>query len=161
MNPAVQNLKDIHLPPAISAWQLAPVWITLIILFCICATCIAMHFHKMKLRRVALKTALRTLQNLRLSAEEHPLHVVNEISQLLRRVSLFYFNREKVAGLTGNAWLDFLNQTGHTLKFNDKEISTLLTQSQYQKSQDIDLHALFELTKHWLMTVSKTHREKV
>lgn len=164
MNAALQQLKDIHLPPAINTWPIAPGWIALFALL-FATMCYALYlWHKAKKRKYTAKFALAKLEKLHQLMIENPenINIAAEISILLRRTALYYFQREAIAGLSGKHWLNFLNHSGNTTQFTE-EAGRLLTDVPYRKESMTDLTPLFTLTRDWLMTISKkkaTARER-
>lgn len=164
MNTELQQLKDIHLPPAINMWPIAPGWI---ILFALLLSAIIFFFQR-KLsawlafyflrnkKKKAVKFALKKLGQLKSLMAKNPddIHIAAEISTLIRRTALSYFHREEIAGLSGNEWLNFLNRSGNTDQFT-QETGRLLIDAPYRKNITTDLAPLFVLTENWLITISK------
>lgn len=159
MNATLQQLKDIHLPSEINWWPIAPgLMITFILLLLIISYFIYFCYQRNKQKK-AIKFALAKFKKLKELNTHNPdnINIAAELSHLIRRVSLYYFPREKIAGLTGKAWLDFLNQSGNTTAFTG-EISTLLTDAPYAKNVTADLTHLLLLTESWLMTIANKQR---
>lgn len=156
MNPALQQLKDIHLPPAISQWPIAPGWIILYLLAIFALVYVCYYYYQRYRKKYTVKFALARLTKLQQLAVNNTdnINIAAEISTLIRRTALHYFHREEIAGLAGNAWLDFLNRSGKTHKFT-QEIGGLLTEVPYQKEVSTDLNPLFNITRTWLITIGK------
>jgi hypothetical protein len=156
MNPDLQQLKDIHLPKAVTTWPIAPGWIILsILLFCIvCYT--GYRWYSQRRKKYTAHFALAKLNKLRALMVENPekINIAAEISILLRRTALHYFQRDEIAGLSGKEWLCFLNRSGDTTHFTS-ETGYLLTDAPYQKNTLADLTPLFSLAQTWLKTISK------
>ncbi|WP_434361132.1 DUF4381 domain-containing protein [Parasalinivibrio latis] len=93
-------LADIHLQAAPGIWPLAWGWwavIAAVLSILVVATVMIRAFqHKRRARNEAL-SQLASLETLA------------AVNELLKRAALSYFNRETVAGLTGNGWLAFLD----------------------------------------------------
>jgi len=149
--PELAQLRDIHLPAPISWWPLAPGWYGLTGLVLVIILTSLFFFHRHYLNGRAKRHALRLLENYR---QQYP-HLVNSqltsarVSELLKRVALVYFPRGKVAGLQGDSWLSFLNNTSTGLDFNQTQAELL--QLPYQPaSSDINLDLLFTLAKSWI-----------
>lgn len=156
MNPALQQLKDIHLPQAVHMWPMAPGWLVLYVLL-IATVLYAIYFwYQSKRKKYTVKFALAKLDKLEQLLAKNPekINIAAEISTLLRRTALYYFRREEIASLTGKQWLDFLNRSGETTHFT-QETKRLLTDAPYQKEVSNDLTPLFTLARAWLMTISK------
>src|ERR1700733_10161036 len=111
LNPALQQLKDIHLPQAIHMWPIAPGWI---ILYCLTSALLGYGIYlgyQRRKQRYMMKHALRQLNQLKTLMQNNPdkINIAAEISTFIRRVALYYFRRETIAGLSGENWLKFLN----------------------------------------------------
>ncbi len=75
--------------------------------------------------------------------------VILELSSLLRRVALARFGRRQVAGLTGEAWLIFLDKTGSTQVFTSGPGRIFIT-GPYQRQISVDIEKLYKLVKQWI-----------
>ncbi len=110
------QLRDIHLPEAISAWPPAPGWwILTAVLLALLATGIYQLIKKLRrnrYRRQALKQLL-TLEQYR----EQPSIYLAQLNQLLKQTALAANTTMNVAGLTGQQWLAFLDSSGKTTHF--------------------------------------------
>ena len=112
MDPEQIPIRDLHLPEAISWWPLAPGWYVVI------AIALAVCFYLLHLysqhrsRGAARRHALRELGRLTADFEKHGDAVAfsSDMSELLRRTMLAYAPRSEVAGLTGDAWLAWLDR---------------------------------------------------
>lgn len=147
---ALEKLRDIHAPAPVGWWPLAPGWYLLLVML-ILAVCGILFF---VLRRVANSRAKRQALQLLLSYEQQYQQVPNSqlttahVSELLRRVALVYFPREAVAGLQGEAWIMFLNNTSKGLDFS--KVYHELLEMPYQPKTSGDLQALFRLARTWI-----------
>lgn len=160
-NPALQQLKDIHLPQAIQMWPTAPGWL---VIYCCIAILLGygIYFlYQRKKQRYSIHYALHQLNELQALVENNPenINIAAEISTLIRRVALYYFERETIAGLSGENWLRFLNDSSHTTEFTTAA-GQLLIDAPYRKSNDVELAPLFVLTENWLATIAKLKRGK-
>lgn len=161
MDADLQQLKDIHLPPEIHSWPTAPGWIILVLLSsCLLIYLIYIGFNHHK-RKKTVKFAIEKLKQLKNIANDNTenMNIAIEISTLIRRTALYYFNRNDIAGLTGNAWLEFLNQSGNTRQFTDG-IGRLLIDAPYSKHVNTDLASLFDLTQAWLSSISTAKKKE-
>ncbi|ORJ61631.1 hypothetical protein B5V00_05920 [Geothermobacter hydrogeniphilus] len=138
-------LRDLHLPPEIGAWPLAPGWwllIGLLVLLMTAALLLARFRQRRRLRRLAL-LQLETLKDL------HGRELAAALSYLLRQAALCHFSPQQVAGLSGEAWLRFLDTP-----FADHPFSTgcgrCLQDAPYRPHVDIDEARLLELCRDWL-----------
>ncbi|MEM9280569.1 MAG: DUF4381 domain-containing protein [Verrucomicrobiota bacterium] len=101
--PSLDQLRDIIVPPDISWWPLAPGWWVLILGGVILVTVLAWRGFTRWQRNAYRREALDQLNDATGAAE---------IATLLKRTALTAFERKEVAGLTGEAWCDWLEQTG-------------------------------------------------
>ena len=112
MDPEQIPLRDLHLPDAVSWWPLAPGWWVLIALALIGLAFLVRAWLKIRARGAARRYALRQLNEIVAEYEErkNPVEFGVQLSELLRRTMLAYAPRLDVAGLTGDAWLERLDE---------------------------------------------------
>lgn len=151
--PPVQDLplRDIHLPEQISWFPPALGWWLLIIFVPLVSYFLIALLQKI-FRKTAVKDAQKLLLQLQHNRQLSPLEKVVELSTLLRRVAISIESEdEKIAGLTGRAWLDYLDTSLENAPFKNG-MGRALVNAPYQKElpTDVDLEALFELAKKWL-----------
>ncbi|WP_296805764.1 DUF4381 domain-containing protein [Thiocapsa sp.] len=109
------QLRDWHLPDPIQWWPPAPGWwISAAVLLAVLLWVAGVRWRRHRRRGAAARSALRELAALRAAvrADGDTRAFVAALSRLLRRFALVRFPREQVAGLTGDAWLAFLDATG-------------------------------------------------
>jgi len=110
MNPTDYSqipLRDIHLPPAIGWWPPAPGWWILLGLILAGAVAAWLRYRSRYRERAALK-GLKAIAGA-LAAGSDPVLCVQRISMILRRFAMSLDIELPVAGLTGEAWLRFLD----------------------------------------------------
>lgn len=110
----LSNLRDIVLPPAVSWWPPAPGWWVVgaaVVVAAGFAVAVAIRRYQRNAYRREALSALDTAPPA-------------EISAILKRAALVAFPRERVASLSGPAWLAFLDRTGGT-KFADTALASL------------------------------------
>jgi hypothetical protein len=156
MNQELQQLKDIHLPHAISTWPTAPGWVILIALLTMTIGYLIYRYYQRRRSLYTVKFALSVLDKLKSLSVSNPenINIAAQISTLIRRNALHYFRREDIAGLSGHAWLTFLNISGNTNDFT-AETGQLLITAAYRKENPDDLSSLFDLAQRWLATIAK------
>lgn len=146
------QLRDIHLPEPIGWWPLAIGWYILIALGLLSAIIIAHWLYKKHRHALPKKQALRLLNNYikQYEQERNGTQTSARISELLRRVALVYFPRERVASLHGEEWLKFLDETGKEIDFN--RVRDLLLNAPFKTNAqlDLDLSPLFSTAKLWI-----------
>lgn len=142
------KLHDIHIPPDISIWPLALGW------YCVIVMVLAIIFlgcyqwlriiRKNRLKKIVLKR-LDELQN----QQEICGNISEELSMLLKRSALATYPRQKVAGLHGDQWLQFLDETSMTTEFSQGP-GRLLIVSPYRGQPEHLPESLFHLIKNWV-----------
>ena len=107
-------LRDIHLPPDPAAWPPAPGWWVLAILALALLVWISVRARRRYRESLPRRAALATVEGLRSrhAKGSSEATIVAELSTVLRRAALYRFPRGEVAGLAGDAWLEFLDETG-------------------------------------------------
>ncbi len=105
-------IRDVHLPDAVGMWPLAPGWWALIALLAIALLIGGRMLWRSYRQGLYRRVALRQLDELGQSYREHqnPVTLAASVSELLRRAMLAYAPRSEIAGLTGQAWLDWLDR---------------------------------------------------
>ncbi|KTC91594.1 DUF4381 domain-containing protein [Fluoribacter dumoffii] len=144
------QLKDIHLPAPIGWWPLAPGWYILMALILFIAIILAYGAYKRHRYALAKKQALLLLNDYRknFDKEQNSSLTCARISELLRRVALAYYPRERVASLHGEDWLNFLNETGKGTDF--KLVKDLLLDAPFKTESTMDLKPLFQTAQLWI-----------
>ncbi len=141
-------LADIHLHSAPGMWPLAWGWWLVIAatLALIIAIVIGLRARAKKTR--AQKEALQALNTVTSLAD---------MNALLKRAALSYFDREHVAGLTGAAWLRFLDEQLPASKRPNGKHGFSAHQDLWQKGifskeglSDTELATCKALTERWL-----------
>ena len=112
MDPAQIPLRDLHLPDAIGWWPLAPGWWGVIVIAAVALAWLLRNFLHTRARGAARRHALRQFEKLTVEYAQHNNAVLygTQLSELLRRTMLAYAPRKEVAGLTGAAWLEWLDR---------------------------------------------------
>jgi len=116
-NDPVAGLIDIPLPQAVSFWPATwPSWIAIVLLVIglIAAAIWYMRWwYANRYRRAALAELDGILHSP--SAKNDPVSTIDRMALLVRRTALVVFPREKIAALSGAAWLGFLDRSyvGH------------------------------------------------
>jgi hypothetical protein len=161
--PPIQDLpiRDIHLPEAISWFPPAIGW-WFIAIFVPIMTYFLIALIQRLFQKTAIKDAKKLLKQLQTNDALTPLAKVCELSVLLRRVAVSRDSESNVGGLTGRAWLDYLDSSLKDAPFKNGS-GRCLADAPYQKELpiDVDLSALFQLAQTWLNAQnSNTHRPK-
>ena len=85
--------------------------------------------------------------------DHDPRRYLTRYSELLKRVALSQFDRDRVAGLTGDDWAAFLNESANTDEFTLGAGQALIKDS-YRPEPDPDINRLHQLGTYWI----KQHR---
>ncbi|MDH5305536.1 MAG: DUF4381 domain-containing protein [Gammaproteobacteria bacterium] len=112
MDPAQIPLRDLHLPETVSNWPPAPGWWFVIGVLLLGLAYLLRHWFRRHARGAVRRYAMRQLNALQAAYQQHrdAIRFGAEASELLRRTMLAYAPREDVAGLTGEAWLAWLDR---------------------------------------------------
>lgn len=151
MNPEELPLRDIHLPPDISAWPPALGWWLLVAL---CALLVIVAFKLWRrrqpvYRKQVVQPALQELRQIERAYADDPGEMIRQLSVLLRRSAMSLHGRHQVAGLTGSDWLAFLDQQQHAQVFSAR-FAEILTQQPYRERSQGDAAALVAVVRGWL-----------
>ena len=149
-NPLI-NLKDIHLPPPVSFWPPAPGWWILSVLLISSLFIGGVWFYRQHKKRRPKTEALRILKDLQILYQNSQDEVVSlrNLSNLIRRTALTFFDIDAVASLQGSSWLEFLDKTGKTKEFS-QGVGKVLGNEVFQQKVNPDMNALFPLVKKWI-----------
>ena len=155
--PSLQ-LRDIHVPGAAPLWPPAPGWwvVAFVILALLAwAGADAWRRHRLHRERRRVMDALAELEAdfTRDRSNER----LARIALLMRRLALSRYPRERVAGLTGAAWLRFLDESGGNGQFANGA-GRVLAAAPYQRSvpHDMDIEGFAALVRAWVDTNTRS-----
>ena len=143
------QLKDIHLPEAVSWWPPAIGWWLLLLLIPLLAGLLWWGYKKITEKSV-LKSAGKLLEQIK-EAQGDDVQTVQQLSSWLRRVSMSISGREAVAGLTGDNWLRKLDESVEGSPFSEG-VGRYLVEVHYREKApgNVDIAALILLCEQWL-----------
>ncbi|MBI2379304.1 MAG: DUF4381 domain-containing protein [Gammaproteobacteria bacterium] len=147
----LSQLRDIQLPPPVSAWPPAPGW-WLLGLLVLALSAVALRWLWRRRRgRLAANQALKELAAIeaRYASCGDRRALASELSVLLRRTALAYHRDPIVAGLTGEDWLAFLDAQGGAGRFAEGP-GRYLVEAPYRPDLEWDAPALLTLVRQWL-----------
>ncbi|MBE2293389.1 MAG: DUF4381 domain-containing protein [Phycisphaerales bacterium] len=149
------NLRDIHLPEPISWWPPAPGWWLLALLLLLIIVGL-LGLWRYRRRQTPRRAALAELARLRVDFQRDGDSTATAagISALLRRLALSYFPRNQVAGLVGEAWLQFLDRSGGGQPFSAGPGRTLI-RAPYRPAEIFEIEALLNVAETWIKSVGK------
>jgi hypothetical protein len=150
----LDQLRDWHLPEPPSWWPPAPGWWVVALLVVVALVWAMLAIRRRIQRGAAARSALDELDALqtRLVADGDARAFTAGVSGLLRRLALERFPREQVAGLTGEAWLSFLDATGGQGRFRDGPGRALAAAYGMSRPEDggVDVAALTGAAAAWI-----------
>src|SRR5690606_12312375 len=106
MNPALSDLRDSHLPDAVSWWPLATAWWILITLIAALLIAAFLFFRYWKKHRYYRKLALAELKTL--ANSDNNGQFLRHIAELVKKTALV--KHPNTAAMTGAQWQQFLGQ---------------------------------------------------
>jgi hypothetical protein len=147
----LEQLRDIHMPEAIGWWPLAPGWwmLAVLILGLIVA---AIVWRVLRHRRLAYKReALAQWQAIhaRFLDDKDTARLLADLAVLLKRTCITRYGRDETAGLAGEQWLAFLDQTGKCTAFS-QGAGRVLVSERFTSHPQVDGPALLNVTLAWL-----------
>ena len=163
MNDDALPLRDLQLPETVGWWPLAPGWWVLITLFVAGFAYLSWRWYRAWRFNAPRRYALRELARFEAAYLDHgnPVTFGKQLSELLRRGMLAYAPRADIAGLTGDAWLAWLDN-GMPLPYFHTEGGKSLLNLPYRDPNgdfsDIDIDALVSAVR---MRLSVPLRETV
>jgi len=166
-NPQTLDLRDIHLPDPVSWWPIAPGWwIILASVILICA--VIFISRKIYLGRQLSRDIKAELEHIKrqFHKTQNKSQLAKALSILLRRASISYYPGTDIAGLTGNDWLAYLDETSTSSsaskKFQSETGQVLLTAPYLPDDADLyfDAQTLIRLCESWLRSTHRSRHKK-
>ena len=150
---ALQNLKDIRTPEPVSWWPLAPGWWMLAAISAVILFALARFLLQRRRRiKVLAKRELDELWRDYLISKDKQ-SFLQDVSILLRRTAICVDSRDKVAALTGEAWLQYLDSGMSAPEFSDGS-GRVLINGPYRKAElDFEPQSLYLLVNRWVNRV--------
>jgi hypothetical protein len=144
------DLKDIHLPEAISWWPPAVGWWLLAVLIPLFIVFLYWLYKRLT-RKTAIKTAKKQLASIKQYSALDNDKKLRELSMLLRRVAISVTPRTEVASLTGQQWLTFLDKSLADAPFS-QGCGQLLASAPYRNTPptEPEIVQLISLCEDWL-----------
>lgn len=163
MVPGIEQLRDIHgiqgvswWPPALGWWLLAATSLVLAVLAWRFRTTLRLRIPPIPILTVGnwRWDAARRLRDLRRRAAAQDFkQTASELSELLRRIAMARLGRAACAGLTGEAWLEWL-RSNDPLGFDWTQRGRILLDAPYcppgGRGRHEDVLALIEAAYDWV-----------
>ncbi|MGJ0429094.1 DUF4381 domain-containing protein [Methylobacter sp.] len=155
MEPTQLPLRDIHMPEAIGWWPPAMGW-WLVAILAPLLIFLLVWLYKRLTRKTAVKTAKKILAQIKQDKTLDNHGKLVALSVLVRRVAISVSPREQAAGLTGQAWLAYLDSSVKGSPFSEG-VGRHLSDAPYRKLQlaDADIPPLISLCEDWLKAQAK------
>ncbi len=147
MNPALDGLKDIHLPPAPSWWPPAPAW-WLLALLTIAVLAVGCRWLRRLLRqRRYRRDAMQALQQL--ARQQPPSDMPARVNAVLKRTALAAYPGEQTAHLNGPEWVQFLTSRAD-LSAEHTTALTSLAEGPYRPAARSGANGLVAAAQAWV-----------
>lgn len=150
---ALSELADIHMPGDISWWPLAPGWWILAVLLLAAVAFSSWRLQQRTRLQRRLGGALSELDRARAilttGDADADLQYVNQVNAVLRRVALLHLDAERVAGLSGQAWVDFLRSHDRAGLLNT-ELASVLAQGRFARRCNVNADELERMARAWI-----------
>lgn len=144
----LSQLRDIHLPTAISWWPLAPGWYIIIALSMMIIAFFAIRYWRIwKFRQQAINAVTDLAHEF--TQSQYAPSIIAKLNKLLKQMALTCSRNPSVASLYGQAWLEYLDQTGKTHAFT-QGAGRLLISTPYQHQNAKNALPLFKLAEKWI-----------
>jgi hypothetical protein len=152
-DPTKLPLRDIHLPEPISWWPPAlGWWVVMVGVIVLLLAAIIVN----KKRRGQPARSIKSISHAQFRKlcdayrqHEDAHRLIKELSMLLRRISISLYPRAAAAGLTGEAWLQFLDRIAGSDQFMQGP-GRVLIEAPYRPLPEFDTEALLVLCSTWI-----------
>lgn len=159
------DLRDIHLPEPVSWWPVAPGWWLLIVavLLTLLLIFISRKVYRSRQLKREITAELETIKQ-QFQQSNNKAQLAKDLSVLLRRASITFYSATNIAGLTGENWLAYLDETSGQnsgiTNFHSETGKVLLTAPYLPENAELDFDApaLVHLCEAWLLTAHKQIR---
>jgi hypothetical protein len=152
MNQAAEplaSLKDIHLPAEPSWWPPAPGWWGVALLMIAIVWLGVKLWRSYRIKRQPSDALIEQLEMINLSEDPVTNHQsLMRMSALARQYAITRYGRSNIAALTGEKWIQFLDQTTDKPLFSPGA-GRLLLDAPYRQPGDGDIEALKKILITW------------
>jgi hypothetical protein len=146
----LSSLRDIHEPPPPGFWPPAPGWWIVATLLAGALVALVLWWREARRRARPIRAALAELDRWSATAGDRPAAAAaDELAALLRRAALVRYPRERVAALTGDGFLAFLDETSGSRAFSEGP-ARMLGDARYAPAVELDVAAVEGLARRWL-----------
>jgi hypothetical protein len=143
---SLDRLADIVILPPVSWWPLAFAWYIVLGSVLVSLSAIAYTVWLRRRNNAYRVTALAELERV----GQHPAAVLH-IAEILKRTALATAPRKNVAALSGECWVQWLNQTGNGVIFSERS-QQILSEHIYGAGQpdDEEIKVLASTARRWI-----------
>ncbi|NCF36486.1 MAG: DUF4381 family protein [Gammaproteobacteria bacterium] len=147
------ELKDIRSPGEPEWWLLAPAQLLLIIL-AVSGCGLLLFWLRRRRRRRLLRLVASELRGISTSFAEHgdTQHLSLQLARWLKQVAILAFPERQPQGLTGFAWLVFLDETLGDDRFSAGH-GKIFGNTVYRRQAEFEANRMIELCETWLQAV--------
>ena len=145
----LSKLRDVIYPTDPGFWPPAIGWWIVLVLVILCLIGAVYLFRSIYLR-LAESSFVKEVDAL---TQLQPREAIVELSILMRRIAITRFPRDSVAGLSGEDWLQFLDQSGNTDQFTTGPGRALVS-APYSNLTPENLDPLFKICRDWTKSVT-------
>ncbi len=142
-------LRDVHLPEPVGWWPPALGWWLLAVILPL-IICLNIYLYRYYHRVTVVKLARKCIAELKQDTERNENEKFIELIQLIRRVAISTASRAECAGLTGENWINYLQQKQQNLRLTEELINALIKHQYQPHKTNIPLAALMNWTEKWL-----------
>jgi len=159
----LSNLRGIHMPAPVSFWPPAVGWWLLVlagIVLVLLGYWGFKYYFRPNIRKDAMIELDKLNQGLKQGRSHHQFYI--NASVLVRRIAITIFGRRKVAGMAGETWLKFLDETSGTTFFTSGNGRLLITapymsfdisdnKQEPDVSSDEEVEQFYNTVKSWVV----------
>lgn len=149
----LSQLQAIQPPPEASGWPLAPGWWIAICLVSILIVIIAYCYRRRIRKRLyrQAKFELRFITDSHQKTNDHQ-QLLLSLSKWLRQVSLVAYQSKKIESVTGQAWIELLDQTMPNHEFTQGS-GQVFARAIYANQPQVDIADIIKISSIWLNSV--------
>lgn len=151
----LEQLRDVHAPPPVGMWPLAPGWWFVLALLCIASVYALWRLAPWLRSLVYRYNATRALDAL-MAREPDEQQMLSSVNLILRRTAQYAYPRHHASALAAREWLKFLDRSAHMNGFS-RGAGLALAQEAYKMHPRADREKLYRLARHWI----RHHRVKL
>ncbi|HTR01032.1 MAG TPA: DUF4381 domain-containing protein [Candidatus Acidoferrum sp.] len=145
----LSDLADIHLPQPVSAWPPAPLWwmlgaLVLAVIAWFCLVWLRNWQQRQRLHHALAEIRAAHEQWQQAGGNDTAPALLHACNSVLKRVALVHHPEAVVAGLSGQRWLTFLDDSGATDAFT-QGAGQLLADGGYRRRLELDEAAVATL----------------